>query len=310
MRARSGASRSARQPEVITSRENRWLQRFRASLAGERDASETCVGIEGVRLVAEALRSEIEIEAILTSESGRAHLAKIGAVGRTSARLLATSDKLFEKIADTKTPQGIAALVRPRVSAFDDLLRGPGAALIVVMCGVQDPGNVGTILRTAEALGASGAAACAAGNLNTAHIFSPKVLRASAGAALRFPVVEGVSAAILLAQFRVSGVKTFSAASEALGDDAHKPLAPWEIDLRVPVAIFVGNEGAGLPPEITRSTDGTVGIPLAAARGTNVESLNAATAAAILLYETSRQRSTGIANNEQREPRAAHRINQ
>lgn len=309
MSPRGDSARGSRQPEVISSRENRWLQRFRAALAGERAEDEACVGIEGVRLVAEALRSEVEIEAILTSESGRTHLANITPATRLSARMLATSDKLFERVAGTKTPQGIAALVRPRTSALDDLLRGPGAALIVVMCGVQDPGNVGTILRTAEALGATGAAACAAGNLNTARIFSPKALRASAGAALRFPVVEGVAAPILLAQFRVSGVKTFSATSEIPGDDSRKSLAPWDIDLRAPVAIFVGNEGAGLPAEIERSTDGTVCIPLEAAHGANVESLNAATAAAILLYEAARQRGSATKNKEQRRAPAAHRIN-
>jgi TrmH family RNA methyltransferase len=310
MRAGSGGARGSRQLEVITSRENRWLRRFRAALAGERDRDEECVGIEGARLVEEALRSTLPIEAILTSESGRKHLAKLSQLSQSSTRILATSDRLFEQLAGTKTPQGIAALVQPQTAAFDDLVRGPGAPLIVVLCGVQDPGNVGTILRTAEALGASGAATCAAGSLHTAHIFSPKVMRASAGAALRFPTVEGVSASILLAQLRVSGVKSFAAASAIPDDDQPKLYAPWELDLREPAAIFVGNEGVGLPAEIERSTDARVRIPLAAARGANVESLNAATAAAILLYEAARQRGALTGSAEQHGLSAAHRTSQ
>jgi RNA methyltransferase, TrmH family len=310
MRVRHGASHGARQPEILTSRDNQWLRRFRAALSGERARDEACVGIEGARLVEEALRSAIPIEAILTSESGRKYLSKIASGSQPSARILATSDKLFEQISDTKTPQGIAALVLPRAAGFDDLLPETGAALIIVMCGLQDPGNVGTILRAAEALGASGAVACAAGTLNTARIFSPKVMRASAGAVLRFPIVEGMAAPVLLAQFRMSGVKTFAAASTIFADDARKASAPWETNLREPVAIFIGNEGAGLPAEIERSTDGLLRIPLAAAQGANVESLNAATAASILLYEAARQRSAvTVEPGKQRESSAAHRIN-
>ncbi len=314
MRAKGGRSRDSRQPEIIASRENQWLQRFRAALAGARPRGETCVGIEGLRLVEEALRSDLEIEAILTSETGRKYLAKIAPQLKGASRLLATSDKLFERIADTTTPQGIAALVHPRTATFDDLVRGPAAALIVVLCGVQDPGNVGTILRTAEALGATGVAACSTGSLNTAHVFSPKVLRASAGAALRFPVLEGVAAPILLAQLRVSAVQILAAASAIPGDDARKSVAPWKIDFRKPVAIFVGNEGAGLPGEIEHSADRNVCIPLGAAHGTNVESLNAATAAAILLYEAARQRSAesnvvAADHVESRNLTAAHRVN-
>ncbi len=292
------------QPELLSSRDNRWLKRFAAALAGKPGAVEKSVGIEGVRLVDEALRSSIPIEAILVSETGRKHLARLTSALDSATRVLATTDRLFRQVAGTESPQGVAALVLPRRASFDDLVRGHGEPLVIVLAGVQDPGNVGTILRTAEALGASGVATCSAGVLGTAHAFSPKVVRASAGAAFRLPVAEGLSSAILLAQFRVAGIRILAATSTAETRDA---TPPWQLDLRGPIAFFIGNEGAGLPGEIERAADVCVRIPLAAARGLHaekVESLNAATASAILLYEAARQRSGAKIEHAELKPRA------
>ncbi len=123
--------------------------------------------------------------------------------------MLRTSDRLFAHVAATEAPQGIAALVRPTAATLDDLLRG--TPLVLLMAGVQDPGNVGALVRTAEALGATGAAACSAGGIGTANPFGPKALRASAGAALRLPILRGVATSILLAQLRVAGVRVYAA---------------------------------------------------------------------------------------------------
>jgi RNA methyltransferase, TrmH family len=290
---------SGRQPESISARENHWLKRFRTALAGPPASGEITLGIEGVRLVEEALRSNIKVEAILVSESGRKHLGRIiPRIGRET-RLLATSDALFNSLAATETTQGVAAIVWPRRATLDDLFGGTisvgsaakanNATLIVVLVGVQDPGNVGTILRTAEALGATGVAACRSNSIGTAHIFSPKVVRSSAGAAFRLPVAEGISTAILQTQMRAAGVRMLAATSSA--DDS--AVTPWQADLCGPVALFIGNEGAGLPPGVIQSSDLRVRIPLAMARGIeteSVESLNAASAAAILLYEAACQR--------------------
>ncbi len=283
------------QPEWVTGKDNIWLKRFRAAFAGRAEKNGGAIPIEGARLVEEALRSAIPIDAILVSEAGRKHLAKIGPIIVSATRLLATSDRIFARLVETESPQGIAALVRPRRASFNDLLPGPGAPLIVVLVGIQDPGNVGTILRTAEAFGASGAAACKADSLGTAHIFSSKVIRASVGASFRFPVAEGISLPILQAQLRVAGIRIIAASSHVAAADA---IAPWQTDLRAPVALLIGNEGAGLPVEIERAADARVFIPLAEPRGipgTTVESLNAATAAAVLLYEAARQRTEAVA---------------
>jgi RNA methyltransferase, TrmH family len=163
---------------------------------------------------------------------------------------------------------------------------------------------VGTLVRTAEALGATGIAACAASGIGTSNPFAPKALRASAGAALRLPVLRGISAPVLLAQLRVAGVRVYAACPDELSDGAaneteKKPKAPWEIDWRGPAALLIGNEGAGLPADLVRSADAIVRIPQAArARHLNVaqqedlpaESLNAGVAGSILLYEAARQR--------------------
>lgn len=274
-----GATRSANvrpRGETISSRDNRWLKMFRAALRGADLLDEGLAAVEGPRLVAEALSSGVEVTAVLCSESGERHLADIEGNLQDATRLLRATDRLFEGVSGTKTPQGLAALVRPRAFSFDALIRpGAGHPLVVVMVGVQDPGNVGTVVRTAEAFGASGAIATA----GTAHPWSPKAVRASAGSVLRLPVLHGISPAVVLAQLGIAGLKTY-AATLAGGS------LPSQADLTAPVALLIGNEGAGLPPEIENSAHGTLRIPLASP----VDSLNAAMAATVLLYEAARQR--------------------
>jgi TrmH family RNA methyltransferase len=289
----AGDNESSRTPELLTSRENRWLKLFRAALAGETRAdaaSGDVSGIEGVRIVETALHSGAAIVAVLVSETGAQHLPELAPYIPPDAKLLQTTDRLFSQVAATETPQGVAALVRPRVATFDDLVCG--TPLILMLAGVQDPGNVGGLIRTAEAFGATGVVACSAGGIGTANPFAPKALRASAGSALRVPVLRGVSAPVLLAQLRVAGVKAYAACPDAGVNKQRTPLAPWELDWRAPVALLVGNEGAGLSPDLVRSADQIVRIPQAAARdsGAPMDSLNAAIAGAVLLYEAARQR--------------------
>jgi len=213
--------------------------------------------------------------------------------------VLRTTDRLFEGLADTEHPQFVAALVEPRVSSFDDLVRTPQSAcspLLVVLAGVQDPGNVGTILRTAAAFGATGAATAASGQSGTASPFSPKALRASAGAALHLPLLPGMTLSILLAQLRVAGISMLASSVHESGDADSPLLAPWQVDWCSPVALLVGNEGAGLPVDVERAADARIRIPMAS----GIESLNAAAAAAVLFYEAARQRNSAAAANIQR----------
>src|SRR3984957_6579536 len=254
-------TRSAAAPGALTSRDNRWLKEFRMALRGGLPTESGSVGVEGVRLVEEALRSGCRIEAVLFSESGERHHERLAPlIGRPEMAFpsLRTTDRLFEGLADTEHPQGVAALVHPRVATFDELLHAPSSAcapLLVVLAGVQDPGNVGTILRTAAAFGATGAVTAADGHSGTASPFSPKALRASAGAALHLPLLPGMSLSILLAQLKVAGVSTLASSVHEPGGDDAPLLAPWEVDWCQPVALLVGNEGNGLPSEVERGAD-------------------------------------------------------
>jgi TrmH family RNA methyltransferase len=281
--------------ETITSRENKWLKIFRAALRGTGPAEGEPIGVEGPKLVEDALRSGLEAEALLVSEAGEAELDRIlraaseSEAGIPRSRVMRTTDKLFASVAGTETPQGVAGLFRQPSWQFDDILRGAAAmdgtlrgdaALVVVMAAVQDPGNIGTIVRSAEAFGATGVVT----TRGSADLWSPKALRASAGSGLRFPVLRGMAIPLLLAQLRVAGVKLVAASSHAA--DLASAGAEAAADLREAVAIFIGNEGSGLPREIEHVADARISIPMTA----GVESLNAGVAASVVLYEAARQR--------------------
>jgi RNA methyltransferase, TrmH family len=304
------SSRPVGEPAQLTSRDNRWLKEFRMALRGGLLTENGFVGVEGVRLVEEALRSGCRIQAVLFSESGERHHERLATfIDRPEMAfpVLRTTDRLFEGLADTEHPQGVAALVHPRETSFDDFVRAPGSAcapLLVVLAGVQDPGNVGTILRTAAAFGATGAATAASGISGTANPFSPKALRASAGAALHLPILAGsiasrshmnMSLPILLAQLKVAGVRTLATSVQEPRAGDQLLLAPWEVDWCQPVALLVGNEGAGLPEEVERGADARIRIPMAS----GIESLNAAAAAAVVFYEAARQRNAASSSGIQ-----------
>ncbi len=282
--------------DTIASRDNKWLKLFRAALRGTGPRTGEAIGVEGPKFIEDALRSGLEADALLVSASGERHAAAVlraaseSEAGIARSRVLRTSDKLFESVAGTEAPQGIAALFRQPEWSLEDVLRGAGtmresAALVIVLAEVQDPGNVGTALRSAEAFGATGAIP----TRGTADPWSPKALRASAGSALRLPVMRGLAIPILLAQLRVAGVKIYAAKSAPGAADPGGAAGgiSARADLREPTAIFVGSEGSGVPEQILHVADAIISIPTSAA----VESLNAGVAASIVLYEAARQRT-------------------
>jgi len=289
---------------MITSRDNKWLKAFRAALRGKGPNSpgggasdgadaRKWIGAEGPKLVQDALAAGLEAEAMLVSESGEPDAEKIlraaaeSDAGISRSRIFRTTDKLFASVSGTESPQGVAALFRQKDWSLEDVLRGASAireasSLVMVLAAVQDPGNVGTVLRSAEAFGATGVVT----TKGSADPWSPKALRASAGAALRLPVLRGMAIPVLLAQLRVAGVKIYAAGAHQRGA---VPEASGG-DLTEPCAIFIGSEGAGLPPEVESAADAQITIPI-----TGVESLNAGVAASILLYEAARQRRDQVA---------------
>ena len=241
---------------------------------GELTSAGECA-IEGVKLVEEAIRSGQRLSEIFFSESARPlaekFLPQIGA----RVEILLVPDSLFKSIVPSDAPQGVAALVKIRVLSADQLLQRSDVGPIVVAAGLQDPGNLGTILRSAEAFGAAGAFFTE----GTVSPYNSKVLRGSAGSIFRLPVVQITSAA-LIPLLRQGGARLVATSS-------HKgtplPNATWTL----PLAIFIGNEGAGLSRELLHQMDETIVIPQAA----QVESLNAGVASSIVLYEWARHRA-------------------
>ncbi|HYC31243.1 MAG TPA: RNA methyltransferase [Gemmatimonadales bacterium] len=234
---------------------------------------------EGVRLVEEALAAGVDVRGAAVSPALEATArggALKSALAAAGVRLEQVSDAELTALADTEHPQGVVAVVRPREWTLDDIAAPPGAA-VLVLDAVQDPGNVGTMLRTALGLGAAGLVALK----GTAELTSPKVMRGSMGALFRLPAVA-TDAGAFLEWARAGGVELWVA--EADGE----PLA-LSASVRArqaPVALVVGNEGAGVGPELAAAAGRRVAIPLAP----GAESLNVAIAAAILLYEVTRER--------------------
>jgi TrmH family RNA methyltransferase len=244
--------------ETLISDKNPLLKEVRRLAAGGASGDDRLVLAEGPRLLDEAVRSGIEIHAVILAESAP-EIAVGGHMGTT--RVVRVLDGLFNKLASTESPQGVLALVRLPEWSAEDLLQG--TPLVVVLDGIQDPGNAGAILRTAEAFGATGAVFLK----GTVSPSNPKCLRASAGSAFRLPVVTEIP----------TGLELYAA-------DPRAALAVPEANLAVPCAIVIGGEGSGVRPELAARATG-VKIPTVA-----VESLNAAVAAGILLYEARRQR--------------------
>jgi RNA methyltransferase, TrmH family len=258
----------------VTGRHNQRLKELRLAF---RRAEPTALGecaIEGVKLLEEALCSGLHLESIFFSESARPlaekFLPQIGA--RTETLVLPNA--LFNSIVPSDAPQGVAALLKlPPISAAQ-LLDRSGGGPFVVAAGLQDPGNLGTILRSAEAFGAAGIFLTE----GTVSPYNSKVLRGSAGSIFRLPFLQ-ISSAELIPLLRARGVRLLATSS-------HRGTPLPQISWTLPLAIFIGNEGAGLSRELTRQMDETLAIPQSA----QVESLNAGVAASIVLYEAARQR--------------------
>lgn len=259
-------------PNVIASRSNTRIKQLRAAFAGHARLSGGLIAIEGNHLLEEALRSGMVLKTIFLSE----HRSLPGYVP-SSIEVLRLTGEIFDSIMDTRSPQGIAALMVPPVAALEDLLWG--IPLILVAAGLQDPGNLGTLVRSAEAFGASGV-------MVTQGAVSPwngKALRASVGSIFRLPVVTGTTDNLRTLQVR--GVRILAAVGAGVGSAKVTELV--DVDLTGSVAIMVGNEGAGLDPAYLELADARVTISCAGP----VESLNAGIAGSIILYEAHRQRA-------------------
>ena len=244
----------------------------RHSLAG--GSSPTLAGIEGPNLLEEALRAGLRIPWVFVAQ-GAEHLLD-GLDLPAETEVLQVPKEVLDSALLTETPQPVAALIEPPSWSWADAVvsRTKATPLIIVLAGLQDPGNLGTILRSAEAFGATATLSLP----GTVSAWNPKAVRASAGSVFRLPLLE-TNVEECFSRLREASVRIWTTAVQG-AEPADR------IDLAGPVALLIGNEGNGVPQALAEMADGAVTIPCP---GT-VESLNAAAAASVLLYEASRQR--------------------
>jgi TrmH family RNA methyltransferase len=255
------------------------VQRLRR-LLGRRSArqAEQAFVAEGAVLLAEALTAGLAVESVFVAPGGNEGLsgATVSAAYQAGARVYDLAPGVLERVAGTVSPQPVLAILPEPAVRLDSL---SGASLVVICVDIRDPGNAGTVLRSAEAAGADGVVCCD----GTVDVYNPKCVRASAGSLFHVPVVSGGDPLVVLEQVRGWGLRRLGAAVGRGEDYA-------ETDLRRPVAFVLGNEANGLPPEVAQVIDDHVHIPMAG-RG---ESLNVGMACAVLCFETARQRRVGL----------------
>ncbi len=253
----------------LTSARNPLLQRIRRAAAAGRPTEDGLIVAEGPHLLEEALRGRWTIEHIFVSAGAREHHREL--LQKAGAEITEVSERALASTAATATPQNVLALLRPRQWVWNDV--STPSALVVVLDEVQDPGNVGTMIRSAEAFRATGVAL-----LNgCARVANGKVLRATAGSIFRMPFLEGMSQAELIRHVESDGLKLYALSPRGQTEIANA-------DLRSPCALLVGSEANGVSPNLLAKAE-AISIPTA-----KVESLNAAVACSIALYETRRQR--------------------
>ena len=250
------------------------VQRLRR-LVGRRSArdAERAFVAEGAKVVGEALDAgSVETLFVDPSAAGPVEAAVVERAFALGCRVFDLEKGVLERVAGTVTPQPLLAVV-PFVDVAVDRLSRDG--LIVVCADVRDPGNLGTVLRSAEAAGARGVV-CADGTVDP---YNPKCVRASAGALFHVPLVVGGNTVQVLSELGTWGLRRYGTAVRG-----GTPL--WDADLSGPLALVLGNEASGLAPDVDAALDGHVTIPIEG----RAESLNVGMAAAVLVYEVARQR--------------------
>jgi RNA methyltransferase, TrmH family len=258
----------------IESRQNARVKELRRAFAEGTPNEQGEVAVEGMHLVEESIRSGLRLSTVFFSESAHDRVHKLLPQISSHTEALLLPDPVFGSAVPTETPQGVAALVRVKPSSLEHVLRAE-PALLVITAGLQDPGNLGTIARSAEAFGVTGLLL----GERTVSPWNWKAVRASAGSLFRMQAVK-VEMATAIPQLKSRGIRVLATSS-------HQGKYVSEVDLRGPVAFVIGSEGAGVPKDVLAQADEAAAIP----QSSRVESLNAGIAASILLYEAARQRS-------------------
>jgi TrmH family RNA methyltransferase len=264
--------------DLISSRQNAIVKRFRQLAAG--DPTGEWMLLDGEHLVSEALGSglRIDIAAFVERLANGPMAGIVDALERRGARVVAVTDQVLGAMSPVRQPSGVVAIAKRPSAALDQVLH-TRHSLVLILGDVQDPGNVGAIIRAAEGCGATGIVI----TTGAADPFSWKALRGGMGSTFRLPIASGQSLDAAVEHARAAGLRVIATTART-----GTPLP--DSDLRPGCAILLGGEGPGLPAAIVDAADERVTIPMQAP----VESLNVAIAAALVLYEAARQRATAV----------------
>ena len=255
----------------LTSTHNPFLQEVRRAVRSGQLTSDGLIVIEGPHLIAELSNSAWRLERILLSTAVRGRYTEL--LKNAAVEVVEVSSGIFDSVAGTQTTQGLLALAKPRQWRWQDLTRE--TPLVVVLDGIQDPGNAGNIARSAEAFGASGVVF----SEGCPRLSNGKLLRSAAGSLFRLPYQEAVARDTIISTLRHAGIRSY-----VLTAGGGTPLS--KVDLRSGCALVIGNEGSGISTEFLTVSQ-AVSVPTTA-----VESLNAAVAGSIVLFEAARQRAS------------------
>ncbi len=273
--------RDSRTIREIVSPTNSLVKVFRHALK-EGATREGWIAVEGSLGIGEALCAgrtapplcTSQVRSVLVARTAIERFADLLEKLPAEAEVAQVPDRLFGQVAQTASPQGIAALVEIERPQLQTILAIPNV-LLAVACGLQDPGNLGAILRSAEALGGSAVITLK----STASPSNPKVVRSSGGSIFRLPVFPGLKPDALFHLLQAAGIRIIAAHRQAL-------TSVTAVDMRGPTALLIGREGSGLEKDILERSYYATAIPVRA----GIDSINAAAAAAILFYEAARQR--------------------
>lgn len=262
----------------IEGRHNALAKELRLAFTRAERTEDGDCAIEGLRIIEEAIRSGLRFRAVFFRESAEQLLKRLLPQISTHVETVMLPDKLFDSLVATETPQGVAALVRLKEYSLEDVIERLQLGPLIVAVGVQDPGNLGTIIRSAEAFESAGIVI----GEGTVSPFNSKVIRASAGSIFRLPLVftkasGGVEK--VLSSLKKAGVRLIATSS-------HKGTPLDQAAFGEPAAVFIGSEGSGLSRTVMAQMDELIAIP----HSEHVESLNAGVAGSIVLYEAARQK--------------------
>ncbi|MCX7922491.1 MAG: 23S rRNA (guanosine(2251)-2'-O)-methyltransferase RlmB [Clostridia bacterium] len=260
----------------ITSNQNPLIKEIKSLKEKKHREAKKLFFIEGIRFVEEALKAETDIERIIVSETfsqSKGGIEVLSQASKKNYEVYEVPDKLFNEISDTDSPQGILAVIKIKRNRLDDLF--DNNSFIVILDSIQDPGNMGTIIRTADAAGAAGVII----SRGCVDLYNPKVLRSTMGSIFHIPFYLSDNLIESIATIKSRGIKTYAAHLKGTANY-------YEVDIDSCSAIIVGNEANGISDEVANSADLLVKIPMPG----RAESLNASVAASLLIYEAVRRR--------------------